>query len=129
MFNPVPVKTFIILAVIFGVCIAVGKFIIWQITRDFCDYSKGRKLSIGDFNSATQEEKNRLFTEWCQRKGVSTSRPLTDVQLFDFVTDYRLPTLDDWKLIHGHSANQEVNKKVYDDWLRFIGVSSQDRRK
>lgn len=118
-------KIFIILAVIFGICMVVGRFIIWQITRDFCDYPRRRKLSIRDFNPATQEEKNRLFIEWCQRKGVSTLGPLTDVLLFDFVTDYRLPTLDDWKLIHGHAANQEVNKKVYDDWLRFIGASSQ----
>jgi len=123
------VKIFIILVVIFGVCIAVGRFLIWHITRDFCDYPRRRKLSTRDFNSATQEEKNRLFSEWCQRKGLSKRGPLTDVQLFDFVTDYRLPTLDDWKLIHAHAPNQEVNKKVYDEWLQFIGVSSQDTPK
>ena len=107
----------------------VGRFLVWQITRDFCGYSRRRKLSTRDFNPATQEEKSRLFSEWCERKGVSTLGPLTDVQLFDFVTDHRLPTLDDWKLIHGYAANREVNKKVYDDWLRFIGVSSQTRCK
>jgi hypothetical protein len=120
-------KIFMVVVIILGICIVVGRLLIWRITRDFCDYPRRKKLSILDFNTATQEEKNQLFNDWCQRNGMSNTAPLTDVQLFDFVTDFRLPTLDDWKLIHGCAANQEVNKKVYDDWLRFIGVKSEAR--
>jgi hypothetical protein len=99
--------------------------LIWWITTGFVNRQTPRKkLSLEDFNKVSQSEKNRPFTEWCARKRFDSHEPKTDSQLFDYVTDFKLPTLYDWKEIHRCPANHKVSKKVYNDWLKFIGATN-----
>lgn len=121
--------TIIIIIIILFTCLIIGRVLIWWVTTDFViRQAPCKKLSLEDFNQASQSEKNRLFTEWCDRKGFDSHEPKTDAQLFDYVTDFKLPTLFDWKVIHRCPANQTVSKKVYNDWLKFIGAADSNER-
>lgn len=78
--------------------------------------------SLADYNPAPQAEKDQLFIEWCRRKGISRNRRRTENQLFDYVTDFKLPTIEDWKELHGYQRSQWVDRKIYTDWLKFVGA-------
>lgn len=116
-------KALIAIIIILFICLLIGKLLIWWVTRDFVKKQAScKKLSLKDFNQASQSEKITLFTEWCHRKGVDIHESKTEVQLFDYVTDFKLPTLSDWKVIHGYPGNQTVSRRVYNNWLKFIGA-------
>jgi hypothetical protein len=115
---------------IFFCCLLIGRFLIWWITKRFTNRGcTAKKLSLKDFNQVSLSEKNRLFIEWCKRKDFDPAEPKTETQLFDYVTDFKLPTLYDWKLIHKYPANHTVNKRVYNNWLKFIGAANTNGRK
>lgn len=122
-------KPLIAIFSILFICVLIGRLLIWWVTKSFVT-SPGscQKLSLKDFNHASQSEKNTLFNEWCKRKGFDGHEHKTEAQLFDYVTDFKLPTLYDWKVIHRYPANQTVSKKVYKDWLKFIGAADRNER-
>lgn len=118
-------KLLIAIIIILFLCLLIGRLLIWWVTRGFVNRpAPGKKLSLKDFNQASQSEKDRLFAEWCNRRGYDIHAPKTESQLFDYVTDFKLPTLFDWKVIHRYPGNKTVSKKVYSDWLKFIGAFS-----
>lgn len=126
---PIAMKPLIAIIIILFVCMVIGRLLIWWITKDFVNRSGTyKKLSLKDFNQASQSEKNTLFTEWCTRKGFDSHEPKTEVQLFDYVTDFKLPTLYDWRVIHRYPVNQTVSQKVYNAWLKFIGATDSNER-
>jgi hypothetical protein len=123
-------KLFVVIVIILCTCLVLGRLLIRRITRGFNDRSGPyKKLSLKDFNQATTHQKIRLFNEWCKRKGFQPQEIKTEMQLFDYVTDYKLPTLYDWKEIHGLQATQQVGDKVYNDWLNYIGASGAAKHK
>ena len=78
-------------------------------------------ITLAEFNQASQEEKGRMYVEWCRANNIEGRRCSVE-ELDAYATSIQLPTFNDWKEIYGYSRLDWVSRDLYLRWVKFIGA-------